>query len=71
MVRFGKLDANQVVIISVDRAANKTYPQDITVDKMPTLTTKNHYLFVISLGDLEPRCLKHCLGVFFLSGLSS
>ena len=52
MVRIGKLSAHDILVASIDRADNKVYPQALTVNHLPALTTHNQYLFVMSVGDV-------------------
>jgi len=41
-----------VVVIALDRAKGKTYKQQIQVNRCPTLTTNNTYLFILSVTDV-------------------
>jgi site-specific DNA-cytosine methylase len=55
MHQHGDLKAEDVVIISVDRAAGKVYKQEVTVNKFPTLTTHSESMMVLSVGDIVER----------------
>lgn len=52
MVSAGTLDMSDVVVVPVDRADGKVYKQHISVNCLPTLTTHNVYLFVLSVADV-------------------
>ena len=39
-------------MVPVDRADNKTYDQNMTINAAPTLTCHNAYLFILSAGDV-------------------
>jgi len=41
-----------VVVIALDRAKGKTYKQHVQVNRCPTLTRKNTYLFILSVTDV-------------------
>jgi site-specific DNA-cytosine methylase len=45
----GKLQLEDVVVVSVDRGQGLTYPQHISVNVAPTFTTSNSSLFVLSV----------------------
>ena len=47
----GEIGMDAVVVFPVDRCANRVFPQVYSVNKAPTLTTKNAGLFVLSVGD--------------------
>ena len=49
MVEDGELNREDVVVIAADRAKDKVYKQQITINNCPTLTTKNVYLVVLSV----------------------
>ena len=54
-VRERTLKLSDVVVCSPDRAFTRTCPQSLSVNHLPTLTTSNQYLFVISVGDCVKR----------------
>ena len=49
---MGKLDKDAVVVVPVDRDNDRTWQQHYTVDALPTLTTHNRYLFILSVRDV-------------------
>jgi hypothetical protein len=51
-VATGKLDNDAVVAVPVDRDSDNTWQQHVTVDALPTLTTHNRYLFILSVRDV-------------------
>ena len=46
----GSLQQSDVVTIAVDRQDDRTFPQKVTVNAVPTLTTNNTPLWVVSVG---------------------
>ena len=61
-VQQGKIPKDSIITVSVDRDDDNTYPQAITIDALPTLTTHNRYLFVMSVQDVigEPWLTQFC-----------
>lgn len=53
MISRGALEVGRLACFSVDRAAGKTFALNIYVDRVPTLTTKNNFLFLISTDDMD------------------
>jgi len=51
LVSAGRLQqgCGHIVVTCLDRAANKVYKQGITIDLCPTLTTKNRFIFLLSV----------------------
>ena len=48
-VAMGTLDKDAVVIAPVDRDNDRAWKQSLAVDALPTLTTHNRYLFILSV----------------------
>jgi site-specific DNA-cytosine methylase len=59
MVSLGTLDLRDVVVIAVDRAADKAYDQQMTRNACPTLTCSNQYLAVLSVEDVVNKTPDH------------
>lgn len=51
MYDCGQLSDEDVVVVNVDRAVEKRYSQQVTVNLLPTLTTKSSCLMVLSVLD--------------------
>ena len=51
-LKEGKINRDDLVVVPVDRADNKTYDQNMTINAAPTLTCHNAYLFILSAGDV-------------------
>jgi site-specific DNA-cytosine methylase len=52
MASQGKIEPEDVVVISTDRAKNAVYAMPVTVNLCPTLTASNGYLMVLSVADV-------------------
>ena len=52
-IRTGKLEPGPIVVFPIDRAKGKVYQQRYTTDAVPTLTTSNKYLFLMSTVDID------------------
>ena len=50
LAAVGKLYPEDLVVVPVDRAEGLIYNQTISINKVPTLTTHNAYLMVLSVG---------------------
>ena len=55
MLQDGHLDAADLVVFPLDRADGKAYKRSYTTNLVPTLTTNNTYLFVVSLDFSRPN----------------
>ena len=61
MVQEGTMRKDELITVSVDRKSDNRYPHKLTIDALPTLTTHNRYLFVISVRDvIDEPCLNRC-----------
>ena len=49
----GAIKPGQIACVPIDRAVHKVYGCPIFLDRCPTLTTRNWYLFVFSVEDLD------------------
>ena len=49
----GKILPGQLAVVAIDRAQGKVYKVTIFLDRAPTLTTRNWFLFVFSVEDLH------------------
>ena len=64
MVQEDSMRKDELITVPVDRNNDNTYPQNFTIDALPTLTTHNRYLFVISVRDvIVESCLNQCYKV--------
>ena len=48
----GKLQRSDIVVVAADRAQGMNWNASMMVNKVPTLTTHNHYLVIISVHDV-------------------
>ncbi len=48
----GKVKPEDIIVFPVDRAENRTFKQNMTINNCPTLTTTNQYLFVADVGSI-------------------
>ncbi len=55
LVRQVVIHMGDLVVIALDRAADKVYSQSICLNAAPTLTTHNYYLFILSVADVVNR----------------
>ena len=51
-VKQGTLQRGDIVVISVDRGQGRAYKAPLTVNNVPTLTTRNQYLMLVSVHDV-------------------
>ena len=49
----GSVTIDDVAVVALDRGEGKNWGQTCSINKVPTLTCANRYLFLLSLHDLE------------------
>lgn len=57
----GLVSESTVCCFNIDRSENGKWGKDILIDRAPTLTTKNRYIWVLKAGDVRrPYASRQC-----------